>query len=115
MKKVAVKKIAARYPKFVEWSEEDNCFIGRCPQLFRGGVHGADEAKVYRELCQVAEEWVQILEEDGAVLPKPKRSADYSGKFVVRVEPELHQRLALKAMAHGQSLNSFIQGLLTKG
>ena len=114
MRKNELKRLAARYPKLVEWSDEDRCFIGRCPTLFTGGVHGKDEAEVYLELCRMAEEWVRILHEDGVPLPKAKRSADYSGKFMVRVAPEIHQRLALKAMAGGESLNSVVARALAK-
>lgn len=28
------------YLKIVEWSEEDQCYIGYCPGLFLGGCHG---------------------------------------------------------------------------
>jgi len=114
MTKVEIKKLAAGYPKFVEWSEEDQCFIGRCPLLFSGGVHGNSEADVYRELCMVTEEWVEILHKDGTPLPKAKQSKDFSGKFMVRVAPELHERLALKAMASGESLNSLVAKKLAK-
>ncbi len=82
--------------------------------LFAGGVHGADEAAVYRELCEAAEEWVKILRQDGAPLPKAKSSKDFSGKFVVRVEPLLHERLALKALARGESLNKLVESALIK-
>ena len=45
------------YLKFVRWSEADQFFIGYCPNLFIDGVcHGADEQKVYRELCRVVVE-----------------------------------------------------------
>src|SRR2546425_12747348 len=112
MRKAEIRRVAARYPKFVEWSDEDQCFIGRCPMLFNGGVHGDDEAAVYRELCRTAEEWVGILHKDGVPLPRAKRSEEYSGKFLVRVAPEIHQRLALKAMAAGESLNSMVAKVL---
>lgn len=98
---------AAHYFKFVEWSEEDGAFVGRCPTLFSGGVHGQDEAKVYAELCEVAEEWIALLEKEGQELPDPDEGARYSGKFLVRVDPHIHRRLALKARAAGESLNSF--------
>ena len=48
------------HPKIVWWSEEDQCYVGQCPTLFGGGVHGSDELKVYRELCQVVAEWEAI-------------------------------------------------------
>ncbi len=62
-------KPSDQYSKIVEWSEEDQCYIGTCPGLMFGGVHGPDEAKVYRELCKVVEEWIEINEQDGDPLP----------------------------------------------
>lgn len=114
MRKRSKAKKAACYYKFVEWSDEDQCFIGRCPTLFSGGVHGDDEASVYADLCNVAEEWVELLEQDGQPLPDPDANAKYSGKFVVRVDPHVHRRLALKARAAGQSLNSLCAKLLSR-
>ncbi len=82
--------------------------------LFDGGVHGSDEASVYRELCDAAQEWIEALHQEGVPLPRARNLADYTGKFVVRVEPVLHQRLALKAMAAGESLNQLVAKTLTK-
>ncbi len=110
-----IKAQAARYVKFVEWSDEDQCFVGRCPGLFGGGVHGADEASVYRELCETVEEWIELLHKDRAPLPEPLAGKKFSGKFVVRVEPALHRRLAAKALAAGESLNSYCVKTLCKG
>jgi predicted HicB family RNase H-like nuclease len=108
MKKAAIKAKAARYLKIVEWSDEDGCFVGRIPGLAAGGVHGDDEAKVYRELCDVAEEWIEILEKDGKPLPEPTAGRKFSGRFVVRVDPETHQSAALRAAASGLSLNQYV-------
>ena len=114
MKQSEVKRLAVRFPKYVEWSEEDQCFVGRCPLLFAGGVHGDSEAEVYRELCQVAEEWVMILSKKGEALPEVKPTSAYSGKFMVRVDPALHQRLAMKAVVTGESLNQFVSRTLAE-
>ena len=43
-------KTSDQYLKIVEWSEEAPCYVGSCPGLMRGGVHGNDEAEVYKEL-----------------------------------------------------------------
>ena len=45
-----------KYTKFVEWSDEDNCFIGSCPELMYGGSHGDDATKVFIELCEMVDE-----------------------------------------------------------
>jgi predicted HicB family RNase H-like nuclease len=102
-----IKARAARFVKFVEWSDEDQCFIGRCPALFSAGVHGRDEARVYEELCDAVEEWIELLDKDGLPLPEPGEPRQFSGRFVLRVEPALHRRLAARALAAGESLNSF--------
>lgn len=62
-------KDSDRYAKIVEWSEEDNCYIGSAPGLVYGGCHGDDQRKVFRELCVIVEEVVALIKEDGRPLP----------------------------------------------
>lgn len=45
-------KPIARYHKWVEWSEEDQTYIGRCPDLITG-IHGDNPIEVYEQLCEV--------------------------------------------------------------
>ena len=108
------KEQAARYAKFVEWSDEDKCFIGRCPELMLGGVHGNDEAKVYAELCVAVGEMIELIHAGGHEMPHPLGKKEFSGKFVLRVEPAIHRRLAAKALAAGESLNSYCVKTLVK-
>ena len=103
-----------RYLKIVEWSDEDQCYIGRAPGVILGGVHGQDETKVYAELCTAVEEWIQIQEADGDPLPPKTASKAYSGKFNLRVGKALHERLAIAALKADQSLNSFCVKVLEK-
>jgi predicted HicB family RNase H-like nuclease len=114
MTRKQIKEQAARYTKFVEWSDEDQCFIGRCPEIMLGGVHGNDEAKVYAELCHAVEEMIEVIHADGGELPEPLAGKKFSGKFIVRVEPALHRRLVAKARAAGESLNSYCVKTLVK-
>ncbi len=39
-------KAIDRYHKWVEWSEEDQVYIGQCPDLITG-IHGDDPLQVY--------------------------------------------------------------------
>jgi len=109
-----MKKITDRYLKIVEWSEEDQCYIGRCPNLMMGGVHGDDELQVYQELSQAVEEWIQIHQADGIPLPDSTASKEYSGKFMLRLNHSLHEQLALHAMVNGDSLNSYCKKVLSQ-
>jgi predicted HicB family RNase H-like nuclease len=108
-------KTSDRYLKIVEWSDEDGCYVGACPGLMLGGVHGDDEAKVYAELCRVVEELIAIHAQDGAPLPPATAGRDYSGKFVVRVGKDLHRDLAIHALREGVSLNSYCAKVLREG
>ncbi|MEW6490537.1 MAG: toxin-antitoxin system HicB family antitoxin [Thermodesulfobacteriota bacterium] len=107
-----MRKKSDRYLKIVEWSEEDGCYVGTCPELLYGGVHGNDEAGVYAELCRVAEEAVELYRRDGKPLPPATAGKKYSGRFVLRVPPEVHKKLAIRALQRGQSLNAYCQEVL---
>jgi len=64
-------KRADQYHKWVEWSEEDRTYIGRCPDLI-SGVHGDDPVRLYGELCEMVEDVVRHFETEGRPLPQPK-------------------------------------------
>lgn len=100
-------KASDKYLKIVEWSEEDQCYVGHCPGLMLGGVHGDDEAKVYKDLCNLVDEWIEIYEEDGDALPPETAGKQYSGKFNLRVGKELHEQLSIAALKSGDSLNAY--------
>ncbi|MEJ7590057.1 MAG: type II toxin-antitoxin system HicB family antitoxin [Planctomycetaceae bacterium] len=68
----------SRYVKIVEWSDEDNCFLGSCPGLFFGGCHGDDEQTVFAELCQIVEETVQLYQQEGRTLPPVTSGYDWA-------------------------------------
>ena len=64
-------KDSARYAKVVEWSEEDQCYVGSAPGLIYGGCHGSDERAVFAELCEIVEEAIELYKKDGKPLPPP--------------------------------------------
>jgi len=97
-----------KYLKIVEWSEEDQCYVGSVPGWLGKCCHGDDETKVYRELCQIVNEWIEIYRKDGRSLPPATAGKKYSGKFVLRTDPELHRALAVRALNEGESLNSYV-------
>ena len=70
---------AKRYLLTVEWSEEDKCYVGLIPGLVYGGCHGDDPRKVFAELCEIAEEIVELHRDDGEPLPPPTAGRDMDG------------------------------------
>jgi len=72
---------AARHVKVEEWSEEDGAFVGQCPGRIGPCCHGADEEEVYRESCEIVEEWVEIARRDGRTLPPPTAGTGVAQKI----------------------------------
>ena len=74
-------KESARYVKIVEWSEEDQCYVGSSPGLIYGGCHGDDERTVFDELCRIVEDAIEVYNADGKPLPPPTSGRDFANKM----------------------------------
>ncbi len=74
-------KPSARYVKIVEWSDEDQCYVGSSPGLIYGGCHGDDEQQVFAELCQIVEEAIALYRKDGKPLPPATSGRDFANKM----------------------------------
>ncbi|QWR77257.1 pilus assembly protein HicB [Candidatus Magnetomonas plexicatena] len=59
------------YHKWVEWSDKDQAYIGRCPDLITG-IHGDDPVKLYSELCEVVDDVISHFEAEKRKLPTPR-------------------------------------------
>jgi hypothetical protein len=70
-------KLEDRFLKFVLWSDDDECYVGCCPDLFPwGGVcHGDTEVETYAQLCALVREEVAELRTAGKELPAPATRA----------------------------------------
>jgi predicted RNase H-like HicB family nuclease len=74
-------KDSARYAKIVEWSDEDQCYVGSAPRLIYGGCHGGDETAVFDELCRIVEEAIDLYRKEGKPLPPPTSGQDFVNKM----------------------------------
>ncbi len=98
------------YSAKVEFDEEANIFHGEVLNLrdvitFEGEtVDGLRQA-----FHNSVDDYLEFCAERGEDPEKP-----YSGKFVVRVEPELHKRIAIEAQNRGVSINALVGEALSK-
>ena len=60
-----------QYHKRAEWSEEDQTYIGKCPDLI-SGIPGDNPPQLYGELCEVIKDVIQYFFKEGRELPPPK-------------------------------------------
>jgi len=58
------------YLKWIEWSDEDQVYIGKCPDLI-AGIHGDDPIALYSELCEAVEDVIKHFQQEGRTLPMP--------------------------------------------
>ena len=75
-------KESDHYVKIVEWSDEDGCFVGQCPGIIGPCCHGDNEIQVYAELCQIVNEWIEIMKNDGKSLPLPTVGRNLANKIL---------------------------------
>ena len=64
-------KPSDKYHKWVEWSEGDQTYLGKCPDL-NTGIHGDNPLQVYGDLCEVVDDIIQHFESEGRPLPLPR-------------------------------------------
>ena len=74
-------KDSAKYVKIVEWSDEDQCYVGSSPGLIFGGCHGDNEREVFGELCRIVEEIIELFQKDGNPLPPATSGRDFANKM----------------------------------
>src|SRR4030043_86855 len=94
-----------RYTYRVTWSEEDNEYAGLCAEFPSLSWLAPTPEAALKGIRQVVGDVVIDMQEHGEEPPEPIASRRYSGKFMVRVPPEVHRDLALKAAEAGASLN----------
>ena len=63
--------IADQYHLWVEWSDIDQTYIGKCPDLMTG-IHGNDPAELYLQLREVIHDIINEFRDTGRPLPPPR-------------------------------------------
>lgn len=94
-----------RYTYRVTWSEEDGEYVGLCVEFASLSWLAPDPEVALHGIRQVVADVVADLQTNGEPVPEPLAAKKYSGKFMVRVPPELHRHLAMEAAEAGISLN----------
>ena len=94
-----------RYTYRVTWSEEDNEYVGLCVEFPSLSWLEPLPEEALRGIRQVVAQAIADLETSGEIVPEPIAIKKFSGKFMVRIPPELHRHLALEAAEAGISLN----------
>lgn len=102
------------YTYRVTWSDEDQEHVGLCAEFPSLSWLAASPEEALHGIRQIVADVVADMEHSGEKIPEPIASRQYSGKFLVRVPPEVHRRLALEAAEAGVSLNRLASAKLAQ-
>jgi predicted HicB family RNase H-like nuclease len=103
-----------RYTYRVTWSEDDDEYVGLCAEFPSLSWLSSTPEAALKGIRKVVENVVEDMRENGEEVPEPIASRRYSGKFMVRVPPEVHRNLAIKAAEAGVSLNRLASSKLSQ-
>ena len=94
----------------IEFNEETDQFRGEILGLNGGAdFYGTNPEELRQEFQKSLDIYLQVCKENGI---EPRRH--FSGKFNLRIPPELHEKLAIAAQVQGKSLNSLAQDILQR-
>jgi predicted HicB family RNase H-like nuclease len=103
-----------RYTYRVTWSEEDGEYVGLCVEYPSLSWLAPTPQEALEGIRQVVADVVADMEANEERVPEPIALRHYSGKFTVRIPPDLHRRLTLEAAESGISLNRLASAKLSQ-
>lgn len=101
------------YTYRVIWSEEDQEYVGLCTEFPSLSYLHEAQVDALKGIVGLVEQVVADMVETGESIPEPLAEKKFSGKFQVRIPPEQHRLLAIKAAEEKVSLNRYISAKLT--
>ena len=103
-----------RYTYRVTWSEDDNEYVGLCAEFPSLSWLAKTPGTALKGIRKLVEDVVRDMQNEGEVVPEPIACKHYSGKFIVRVPPQVHRKLAIQAAESGVSLNRLASSKLSQ-
>ena len=103
-----------RYTYRVTWSGEDEEYVALCAEFPSLSWLADTPEEALQGIRQVVAGVVADLESNNESVPEPIAVKQYSGKFMIRIPPEVHRRLALEAAESGVSLNRLASARLSQ-
>jgi predicted HicB family RNase H-like nuclease len=106
-------KAIDRFTYRVTWSEEDNEYVGLCAEFPSLSWLEASPEAALTGIRSLVKKVVADLKRNKEAVPEPISARSYSGKFMVRVPPEVHRLLAIQAAESGVSLNRLVSSKIS--
>lgn len=101
------------YTYRVTWSADDDEYVGLCVEFSSLSWLAETPEAALKGIRNVVADVVKDMNSNKEKIPEPIAIKNYSGKFMVRVPPEIHRSLAIKAAEAGVSLNRLASSKLS--
>ncbi len=103
-----------RYTYRVTWSEDDQEYVGLCAEFSSLSWLATKPEGALKGIRKLVEDVVKDMQDEGEAVPEPIACRRYSGKFMIRVPPQVHRKLAIQAAESGVSLNRLASSKLSQ-
>jgi predicted HicB family RNase H-like nuclease len=103
-----------RYTYRVTWSEDDNEYVCLCAEFPSLSWLSSTPEAALKGIRKLVAETVADMGSNDEIVPEPIACRQYSGKFMVRVPPDVHRNLAIRAAESGISLNRVVSSKLSQ-
>ncbi|WPD22503.1 MAG: toxin-antitoxin system HicB family antitoxin [Candidatus Electrothrix aestuarii] len=100
------------YTYRVTWSAEDEEYVGLCAEFPSLSWLATSPESALKGIRKTVKSVVDDMVANNEKIPRPIASKNYSGKFMVRVPPEVHRDLAIQAAESGVSINRLVSSRL---
>lgn len=100
------------YTYRVTWSDDDNEHVGLCAEFPSLSWLAPTPDEAFSGIRQLVSDTLDEMRAANEAAPTPMAERTYSGKFMVRVPPETHRDLAMRAAEEGVSLNRLVSARL---
>ena len=100
------------YTYRVIWSEDDAEYVGLCTEFPSLSYLASTPEKAVGGIISIVDDVAKDMKKNGEPIPEPLSIRRYSGKFVVRVPPEVHRELTIEAAEENISLNRLVNARL---
>ncbi len=102
------------YTYRVTWSEEDQEYVGLCTEFPSLSWLTETQESALAGIRQLVADVISEMNNNKEKIPVPISIRKYSGKFMVRIPPEVHRKLAEIAAEEGVSINRLVSARLAK-
>jgi len=103
-----------RYTYRVTWSEDDSEYVGLCAEFPSLSWLASTPEAALKGIRKLVADIVKEMDTNRETIPEPIACRHYSGKFMVRVLPDVHRNLAIQAAESGISLNRIVSSKLSQ-